>query len=114
MRSYALPAVLMFGLAACTSGPEARPPAERLVNPVVDARAALASGDSSLLAIQDGGLEFPGTDSTFVENSERRHRMFSRRTLGLSANGWAAQRDSLRVYAAAYNHLVLEARTRQR
>jgi hypothetical protein len=39
--------------------------------------------------------------------------MFSRRTLGLSAEGWADQRDSLRVYAA-YNHLVLEPRGGQR
>ena len=114
MRSNTLSAALLLSLSACVSGPEAVPPAERLGNPVVDARAALASGDSSLLAIQDRQVEFPGTDSTFVEAAERRHRLFSRRTLGLSADGWTAHRDSLRVYAAVYNHLVLEARGGQR
>jgi hypothetical protein len=110
MRSNALVSLLLVSFAACVSGREALPPLKPLGNPVVDARAALTSGDSTLLAIQDDVLEFPGTDSTFVKGAERRHRIFSRRTLGLSAEGWTAQRDSLRVYAAAYNHLVLEAR----
>ena len=37
-------------------------------------------------------------------------RLFSQRSLGVSDRGWQAQRDSLTVYAVAYNWTVRAAR----
>ncbi len=109
MRVVLLASVLV-AVTACASGPEALPPAQRLGNPVDEARTALARGDSTLLAVGDAPVEFPGTPEGFVSDAEPGYRMISAQSLGLSEREWVAQRDSLRVYAAAYNRLVLEAR----
>ena len=110
MRAVLLASVLVTAFTACASGPEPLPPAQRLGNPGDEARAALARGDSTLLAVGDAPVEFPGTPEGFASETEPRYRMISEQSLGLSAPQWAAQRDSLRVYAAAYNRLVWEAR----
>ncbi len=67
MRFWSLAASLTIAASACTPAPEDGQPDKLLGNPVVEARAALASGDSTLLAIFDARLEFPGTGSEFTD-----------------------------------------------
>lgn len=111
MRMRVLASFLVVGLGACVARQEAHPPAQLLGNPVLDARTALAGGDSSFLGLVESDLELPGLKGSSVRPSDERSvRAFSARSLGLSTSGWEAQRDSLRVYAAAYNQLILEAR----
>jgi hypothetical protein len=103
----------IVGIAICLTScavPKPNQPSQFLGNPVVDARRALAKGDSVFLGILDDQLRMPGTTATVDSESVRTIRTFSRRSLGLSAEGWSAQRDSLTVYAAAYNTLIQEAR----
>jgi hypothetical protein len=96
---------------ACTPSPAARRPEVLLGNPVLDARAALARGDTTLLAIQLDSLSLPGLEGTGLEPAgEAEIRVFSRGSLGLSNDRWLAQRDSLTTYAAAYNRLIFEGR----
>jgi hypothetical protein len=99
-------------LAACNSrGPAASAPPRLLSNPVLDARAALARGDSTFLAIDRAPVTLPGLEGTGISaDSLSQYRLFSRRSLGLDTQSWIAQRDSLTTYAAAYNRLIFEAR----
>lgn len=103
---------LTAALAGCNSGaPAASAPPRLLGNPVLDARAALASGDSTFLAIDRSPVTLPGLEGTGIApDSLSQYRLFSRRSLGLDTRSWDAQRDSLTTYAAAYNRLVFEAR----
>jgi hypothetical protein len=111
MRSARLIALLILGAAACARQPAPPPPAKLLGNPVLDARAALAAGDSTFLGLLDPDLRLPGLDAIPAAlEGERVVRVFSQRSLGLGTGAWAAQRDSLRVYAAVYNLIVREAR----
>lgn len=96
---------------ACGPVPESRTPAQALGNPIDDARAALARGDSSLIALGHASLEFPGMPEEFSPDSEHGYRMISSSSLVVSESEWESQRDSLRVYAAAYNRLVSEVRS---
>lgn len=100
---------IALGVAACAT-PRPNQPSRLLGNPVTDARHALAAGDSMFIGILDDEIRLPGTTASIDGERDRGIRTFSRRSLGLSADGWAAQRDSLSVYAAAYNTLVQEAR----
>jgi hypothetical protein len=108
VRIVLLASVLAVAV-ACGPVTGSRTPAQVLGNPIDDARAALARGDSLLLALEDASLEFPGMPEEFSPDSEKGYRMISARSLVVSRSEWAAQRDSLRVYAAAYNRLVSEA-----
>ena len=104
---------ITLGITLAVTGcaaPRPNPPSQLLGNPVVDARRSLANGDSMFVGILDEDLRLPGTSATTDAERDRGVRTFSRRSLGLSADGWIAQRDSLSVYAAAYNTLVQEAR----
>ena len=104
---------IVFGVILAVTGcaaPRPNSPSQLLGNPVLDARRALANGDSMFVGILDGDIRLPGTSATADAERGRGVRTFSRRSLGLSADGWIAQRDSLSVYAAAYNTLVQEAR----
>jgi hypothetical protein len=98
-------------LLACSAVPLRHPPSRRLGNPVLDARAALAAGDSTFLAVARDTLLLPGLEGTGIRAAdEDGFRMFSRRSLALDAESYAALADSLTTYAAAYNRLVYEAR----
>lgn len=111
MRRSVFVSALLVSLAACAAEPDVRPPAKLLGNPVLDARAALAAGDSTFLGLLDPELVMPGLEGMAVSaEAEPTVRVFSKRSLGLSSEGWRAQRDSLRVYTAAYNRLIAEAR----
>ncbi|MEJ7811838.1 MAG: hypothetical protein WKG32_15610 [Gemmatimonadaceae bacterium] len=111
MRFHAVPLLLVVGIVACSPKDTAAPPVARLGNPVLDARAALAAGDSTYLGLLDPELVLPGLDSAEARREGTATvRAFSRRSLALAPAAWLAQRDSLRVYAAAYNRLILEAR----
>ena len=111
MRLQVATSFLAAGLLACAADSAPVPPAQLLGNPVLDARAALAGGDSTFLGLLDPELQLPGVDSASAPiGRERSVRVFSRASLGLAPRQWEAQRDSLRVYAAAYNQLILEAR----
>src|SRR5258705_12138129 len=109
-------AVLAGALSAisCSSGSRDTAPAKRLGNPVLDARVALSSGDSTLLAVGNESV-LPGIEGTGLSATEEPQvRLFSRRSLNVSASAWLAQRDSLTVYAAAYNRVISEARLASR
>ena len=111
MRRYFGVTLVSAVLIACAAEPMPNPPSRLLGNPVLDARAALASGDSTFLGLLDPDLQLPGLDRARIdEERDRGLRVLSQRSLGLPARAWQAQRDSLRVYAAAYNQLILEAR----
>ena len=102
---------LLAAIACAQDRPAAGVPLARLGNPVIDARAALAGGDSSYIALMDPDLIVLGvTTADPAAEQSATVRAFSRRSLGLTSDAWLAQRDSLRVYTAAYNRLVAEAR----
>jgi hypothetical protein len=111
MRRSLLIAGMILSLAACAT-PQPKTPAVRLGNPVSDARDALRKGDSTYLGILDDQIRLPGLLISAADESDRTIRVFSRRSVGLSRSGWADQRDSLTVYAAAYNAMIHEARYR--
>lgn len=103
--------VLVFG-ASCTQPPAPAIPPRLLGNPVTDALAALARGDSTYLAIDAREVFLPGLElSASSADSLPTFRLFSQRSLGVSSRAWRAQRDSLTVYAAAYNAIVHKAAT---
>lgn len=101
---------LLAAFACAAPPPDARVPAVTLGDPASDAQAALARGDSAYLGVVDPELTLPGMTFTMDELGDERVRVFSRASIGGSTAKWAAQRDSLTAYAAAYNRVVLEAR----
>lgn len=101
---------LLAAFACAGPPPDATVPHVPLGDPVTDARAALSAGDSTYQGVADPELTLPGMTFTFDEVGDERVRVFSRASIGGSAEKWAAQRDSLVEYAAAYNRVVLEAR----